>query len=180
MCNLMISDDAVGFPLPAPFDVIPQALGEDLGEMSSCNIGNTAGENQGPIHDPNDTVPVVVPRQDGSVEEIPQALKDFLDQMRMKQMGKKKESEKLSKAKMSKAKREIRKASKGVAESFETPEAEDYDLDKVLEFLGETGDGEDEAKESEDKKKAKAKKQKKPKKKAKKDANGNVDENMND
>ena len=64
------------------------ANGEDHGEMSTFSIGNPP-ENQGPIHDPNDTVPVVVPRQDGSVEEIPQALKDFLDQMRMKQMGKK-------------------------------------------------------------------------------------------
>ncbi|MFK7894437.1 MAG: neutral/alkaline non-lysosomal ceramidase N-terminal domain-containing protein [Myxococcota bacterium] len=33
-------DDSVGFPFPAPFDVIPQALGEDLGtEVGAFRIG---------------------------------------------------------------------------------------------------------------------------------------------
>jgi hypothetical protein len=38
-----VPDDSVGFPFPPPFDVIPQALGEDIQtEVSAVRIGNGA------------------------------------------------------------------------------------------------------------------------------------------
>lgn len=51
--------------------------------------------------------------------EIPEVLKDFFEQMKIKQQikeGKKPESEKLSKARMAKARRQIRRAKKGISE----------------------------------------------------------------